>query len=94
MACTSRQLKILLAIHKVQGNPRSAGGPCTCAGASDPIPPRTGYCATVINGAVHSKYTEADSFCESDSGKNDCQPRFQLSACEEVLVRSMKLRLL
>ena len=56
--------------------------------------PRTGYCATVINGAVHSKYTEeksADSFCESDSGKNNCQPRFQLSACEEVLVRSMKL---
>ena len=33
----------------------------------------TRYCATVINGAVHSKYTEeksADSFCEPDSEKN------------------------
>ena len=32
----------------------------------------TRYCATVINGAVHSKYTEeksADSFCEPDSEK-------------------------
>ena len=29
----------------------------------------------MINGAVHSKYTEeksADSFCEPDSGKKDC----------------------
>ena len=77
----------------MQGNPRSARGPCICAGASvSGIPSHrvqpTGYCATVINGAVHSKYTEeksADSFCESDSGKNNCQPRFQLSACEEVL---------
>ena len=33
----------------------------------------TRYCTTVINGAVHSKYTEeksADSFCEPDSEKN------------------------
>ena len=66
-----------------QGNPRSASQRTLhmrkCISR--------GYCAIVINGAVHSRdkymYTEeesADSFCESDSGKNDCQPRFQLSA--------------
>ena len=53
-----------------------------------------GYCATVINGAVHSKFILRKDQLTHSSGKNDCQPRFQLSACEEVLVRSMKLRLL
>ena len=35
----------------------------------------TGYCATQINGVVHSKYTEeksVDSFCEPDSGECFC----------------------
>ena len=66
VARTQSLLLLLLAIHKVQGNPRSARGPCTCAGASHRVA-RTGYCATVINGAVHSKYTEENQLTLSAS---------------------------
>ena len=72
---SSTDYLILLAIHKVQGFlAQLASGPCTCASV-------TGYCATQINGVVHSKYTEeksADSFCEPGSGKKDCSGCYSL----------------
>ena len=60
----------------MQGTPRSAPGwilhiRTECA--AHPIS------ATVINGAVHSKYTEeksADSICEPDSEKNSVSEGF------------------